>query len=353
MLIVFILLISFLLTSLITYLIRQYALNKNLLDIPNERSSHEIPTPRGGGLSVVIVFLISLLILQQFNLIFLTRNALLSIIISSVFVASIGFWDDYQSIPARWRFSVHIIASLIILSCLPQFPPLDFFGISLNTSIFGFIFYTLALAWLLNLYNFMDGIDGFASSEAMSVSLSAALLLLIQGDTQWSLVLVLLSVCVAGFLIWNWPHAKIFMGDACSGFLGFILGVLALMTTLDGIMNLWSWFILLAVFITDASITLGSRLLNGEKWYQAHRTHAYQCYALQLIQQLEETGLEKSVARTYVHKQINCQLILINICWLLPLAMMTSRYQSAGIMIGVIAYTPLFFVVKKLRTSHA
>jgi len=353
MLIVFILLISFLSTCLITSLIRQYALNKNLLDIPNERSSHEVPTPRGGGLSVVIVFLISLLGLQQFNLISLTSNLFIGITLSSLFVALIGFWDDHQSIPARWRFGVHIIASLVILVCMPQLPTLNFFGITWDLSIFGYIFYTLVLTWLLNLYNFMDGIDGFASSEAISVSLSAALLLLIQGDIQWSLVLVFLSVCVAGFLIWNWPHAKIFMGDACSGFLGFILGSLALMTTLDGMINLWSWFILLAVFITDSSLTLGSRILEGEKWYQAHRTHAYQYYALQLIKQFEQMGLEKSVARTYAHRKINFGLILTNIFWLLPWAMMANLYPSRSFMIMIFSYLPLIFIVKKLRNPHA
>jgi Fuc2NAc and GlcNAc transferase len=352
MLIVFILLISFLLTCLIAYLICQYALNKNLLDIPNERSSHEIPTPRGGGLSVVIVFLITLLGLQQFNLISLENNTLIGIVVSSLLVTSVGFWDDHQSIPAHWRFGVHIIASLIILVCLPQLPALNFFGVTLNLSIFGYIFYTLVLAWLLNLYNFMDGIDGFASSEAISVSLSAALLLLIQGDTQWSLILTFLSICVAGFLIWNWPHAKIFMGDACSGFLGFILGVLALMTTLDGMINLWSWFILLAIFITDSSVTLGSRLLKGEKWYQAHRTHAYQCYAIQLIKKFEQTNLEKSIARTYAHRQINFGLILTNIFWLLPWAMMASFYPSWRFIAMLFAYTPLIFMVKQLRKHH-
>ncbi len=353
MLIILILLISFLSTYLITSLIHQYALNKNLLDIPNERSSHEIPTPRGGGLSVVIVFLITLLGLQQFNIILLADNALIGIVVSSVLVASIGFWDDHQSIPARWRFAVHIIASLVILVCIPQLPPLNFFGITLNLSIFGYIFYTFVLAWLLNLYNFMDGIDGFASSEAISVSLSAALLLLIQGDTQWNLVLILLSICVAGFLIWNWPHAKIFMGDACSGFLGFILGVLALMTTLEGMINLWSWFILLALFITDSSVTLGSRILKGEKWYQAHCTHAYQYYALKLIEKFEQQGLEKSVARTSAHQQINFSLILINIFWLLPWAMMANFYPSWSFMLMILAYIPLIFIVKQLRKRYA
>ncbi len=344
--------IAFLSSYSITYLIHQYAINKNLLDIPNARSSHAIPTPRGGGLSVVIVFLISLFGLQKFDLISLSNNSLISIIFSSVLVAGIGFWDDHQSISAQWRFSIHIIAILIILGCLPQLPSISIFNLKINLVIFGFIFYTLVLAWLLNLYNFMDGIDGFASVEAISVSLGATLLLCIQGDNNWSLILGLLAICVAGFLVWNWPHAKIFMGDACSGFLGFILGVIALETMLDGIMNLWTWLILLALFITDSSVTLSSRILKGEKWHQAHCSHAYQCYARQLINQFEQNGLEKILARTYAHRQINLNLLLINFCWLLPLAAIVTFYPFWGLIITIFAYIPLIIMVKHLRNLN-
>lgn len=352
MIIVYVFLIAFVSSYWLTYLIRRYALNRNLLDKPNERSSHSIPTPRGGGLSVVIVFLITLLGLKQFNLINMTDNTLIGLLLSSTLVTSIGFWDDHQSIPARWRFLIHISAIFIALISFSKLPSLIFLGILFKHPVFSFIFYTLALAWLLNLYNFMDGIDGLASCEAISVSLSAALLLFIQQNNDWSLVLVLLAVCVAGFLIWNWPHAKIFMGDACSGFLGFILGVLALLTSFEGLINLWSWFILLAVFITDSTVTLTSRILTGKQWYQAHCTHAYQYHAHQLISQFKQQGLKTTLARTYAHRQINSNLIMINLFWLLPLATIATFYPFWGLLVSMVAYSPLIIMVKHIRAIH-
>ncbi|MDQ7090127.1 MAG: glycosyltransferase family 4 protein [Methylococcales bacterium] len=344
-------LLTFLLSGLATYLIRHYALNKKLLDIPNARSSHVIPTPRGGGLSVVIVFLIALCGLEYASLISL-GDVLVSLIISSVLIAGIGFWDDHQSIPARWRFSIHILSILIILISLPELPLLYFFGYTLDIPIVNFIIYTLALAWLLNLYNFMDGIDGLASSEAISVSVNAALLLFIQDNHNESRVLFLLASCVAGFLIWNWPHAKIFMGDACSGFLGFIFGVLILITSLNETINLWSWSILLALFISDSSVTLATRVLNGEKWYEAHCSHAYQYYSNQLIRQFEHQGFKKTKARTQAHKQINLSLLAINTFWLLPWAAVSIFYPYWGVVITLIAYIPLIMTVKNMRTLH-
>ncbi|NOQ35870.1 MAG: glycosyl transferase [Methylococcaceae bacterium] len=346
-------LLAFLLSCLFTFFIRQYALHKSLLDIPNHRSSHAVATPRGGGLSVVIVFLIFMIALQLFDLIQLAANQLNSIILASLLVAGIGFWDDHQHIAARWRFSVHLLAILIVLLLLPKLPSIPLLGFSLNLSFFGFIFYSVSLVWLLNLYNFMDGIDGIASLETISVSLGAALLLFIQGDHNWSVLLVLLAVTVAGFMVWNWPHAKIFMGDACSGFLGLILGIFALMTTLGGLINLWSWLILLAVFITDASFTLITRFLGGERWYEAHCSHAYQNYARQLSQQFETQALDSTKARTKAHKQIDLSLVIINIFWLLPLAAIASFYPFWGLFISIIAFAPLVFIAKQLKAGQA
>lgn len=346
-------LIAFLLSCFLTYLIRHYALQKSLLDIPNERSSHAIPTPRGGGLSVVIVFLSSLFALKQFELIELANIKLYSLIFSCLLVAGIGFWDDHQHIPARWRLAVHVIAILIVLLFLPELPSLPFFGLSINLSFLGLFFYTGALVWLLNLYNFMDGIDGIASLESISVSLSVALLLFLQGDSQWGMVLIVLAVCVAGFMVWNWSPAKIFMGDACSGFLGLTLGILALMTTLNGSINLWSWIILLAVFITDASFTLSRRFLNGEKWYEAHCCHAYQNYARQLSNQFGQQGLNAVQARTQAHRQIGVNVALINTMWLLPLAAIATFYPFLAFFVSLIAFVPLVLLAKHLKAGDS
>ncbi|MCK5898789.1 MAG: glycosyltransferase family 4 protein [Methylococcales bacterium] len=352
MLIVLFLLVAGLSCCGLTYWICNYALTKKLLDIPNNRSSHSIPTPRGGGVSVVVIFLISLLNLQFFDLITLDNSLLATLIFSSLLIAGVGFWDDFHAISARWRFSIHIIAIFLITLSLPQLPALILFNISLNIPIITIFFYTLALAWLLNLYNFMDGIDGLASTEAISVCVGALLLLLMGSETSWNLIITLLVVCLIGFLIWNWPHAKIFMGDACSGFLGFILGVFALLTALEGMINLWSWMILLAFFINDASVTLIDRFLRGEKWYEAHCTHAYQYQAHRLIQKFEGQGVPHKLARTRSHTQINLAVLAINSFWLLPWAILANIFIFWGLIITIIAYLPLIFLVRHIRNNR-
>jgi len=156
---------------------------------------------------------------------------------------------------------------------------------------------------------------------------------------------------VSGFLGWNFPPAKIFMGDVCSGFLGFSLGIFALMTS-DSV-NIWSWLILLGVFITDATFTLIKRILNKEIWYEAHSSHAYQHYARQLIRQFQQQGFDSHDARTQSHRRVNYQMTLINIFWLFPLASIATFYPYWASLITLIAYLPLIFIAQHLKAGSA
>jgi Fuc2NAc and GlcNAc transferase len=330
-----------------------------LIDVPNARSSHSIPTPRGGGLSVVIVglscqifFIVGLFPYIGFN------PTLLGIIIACLCIAGIGFWDDHQHIPARWRLLVHFGSSAFALLGLSlwQLPILAFFGVSINTLWLLGVLYLFGLVWLLNLYNFMDGIDGIASVEAITVALSATLLLFIHGQGQgFSFLFLIFASTIAGFLVWNFPAAKIFMGDACSGFLGFSLGIFALITSSGNypLINIWSWLILLGVFITDATFTLTKRILNKEVWYEAHASHAYQHYARKLIYQFQQQGCEHQDARTKSHRRVNLMMTLINLFWLLPLAVAATFYPYWAFLITVIAYLPLIFIAQRLKAGSA
>ena len=351
--IIWLCLAAFLATCWLTYLIRRYALAKSLIDIPNARSSHSIPTPRGGGLSVVIVGLSCLiyLVVVFFPLIGLLP-ALLGIF-ACLCVAGIGFWDDHNHIPARWRLLVHFGASALALLnlSLAKLPMLSFLGVQIDNHWLLGILYLFGLVWLLNLYNFMDGIDGIASVEAITVALSAAALLFMRGEgNAFFFLLLLFSSSIAGFLVWNFPHAKIFMGDACSGFLGFSLGLFALVTSTDFI-NLWSWLILLGVFITDATVTLIRRILNKEIWYEAHSSHAYQHYARQLIHYFQQQGYEHRDARTKSHRRVNLILTLINFFWLLPLAAAATVYPFWAVLIAVAAFLPLILIAYTLKAG--
>ena len=332
--------LSILLTALVvswalTGWIRRYALAKSLIDIPNSRSSHSVPVPRGGGLSVVLVCSIGFVGLWLCD--WLALNEFLALFGAGSIVALVGFLDDHEHVAARWRLMVHFIGAIWALVCLGGLPAFPFFHISVELGIVGYVIAAFYLVWLLNLYNFMDGIDGIAGLEAMTVLLSAACVLTITHENGVSQTLILLLVCmaVAGFLLWNFPKAKIFMGDACSGFLGLTLGILSLQAAWNDGVYLWVWLILLGVFIVDATFTLVRRVLRGEPFYQAHRSHAYQ-FASRKYQS---------------HVKVSLGVALLNLFWLLPVGLCVALEWIEGFLGVVIAYLPLILLAYKLNAG--
>ena len=189
---------------------------------------------------------------------------------------------------------------------------------------------------MLNLYNFMDGIDGLASVEAICVCLSACLLYWLGGFNNLIITPLLLAASVAGFLFWNFPPARIFMGDAGSGFLGIILGLLSLQATWVSPKLLWVWLILLGVFIVDATVTLLRRLLRGDKVYEAHRSHAYQFASRQYGR----------------HLPVTLAVAAINLLWLLPVAACVVLLRLDGALGLVLAYAPLVLLAVKFHAGE-
>ena len=320
----FIIFTSFVLTELI----RRYTLNKNLIDIPNERSSHTIPTPRGGGLSIVIIFLISISFFTP-----LSEDIFFALVGSGVLISAIGFWDDHNHIPAKWRLLVHFAASFWVLYWLGGITEFQILDYSIKPGFIGLIFVAFLLVWLLNLFNFMDGIDGIAATEAIFVSSAGAYFSWMYGLESMALVALILAASTMGFLFLNWSPAKIFMGDVGSSFLGLILGIIAYVNILDGV-SVWIWFILLGVFLADSCITLLRRILNGERWYEAHCSHAYQ-----------------HAARKWGHKKVTISVIVINLLWLFPLAYFVYLKPDIGVWITLLAFTPLIIVALKLNAG--
>ncbi|WP_258868905.1 glycosyl transferase [Alkalilimnicola ehrlichii] len=246
-------------------------------------------------------------------------------------VAGIGYLDDHGDVAARWRLMAHFVAAFVALSALAAhggLPTVPLGSWILDLGVFGYLFAALFIVWLLNLYNFMDGIDGLAGVELVTVSGGAALLLFWQGAPISASWLLLLAACGLGFLVWNWPPAKIFMGDAGSGFLGFVLAVFALWTGGEGGIGVWAWGILLGVFLVDATWTLIRRVSLGQRFYEAHRIHAYQ-YASR------EFG---------AHKPVTLGVAAINIGWLLPWAALATWFPGLGGLFLVIAWAPLVFL---------
>lgn len=317
-----------------TGLIRRYALCRSIVDVPNVRSSHKTPTPRGGGLAIALTFSLGLLYLSVLSTVsFETTMALLG---GGGLVAAVGFVDDHKHVPAKWRLLIHFIAAAWALFWIGGFPTLNLAGNNLHFSISGYFFGVVFLVWLLNLYNFMDGIDGIAGSEALFVVLAAGLLEFSAANATNGLTMfAVLGAACLGFLIWNWPPASIFMGDVGSGFLGFVLGTVALISAHSGVLSIWTWLILLAVFWVDATFTLLRRFLRGDRWYQAHCCHAYQ----------NASRLCGS------HRRVTASVLLVNLFWLLPMAYTTLIWPNGAVLICILAILPLFILAYRLKAG--
>lgn len=312
-----------LLACLLTWVLRRYALARSLLDIPNARSSHTLPTPRGGGVAIVLSFSLALVFMLRADPDF--WPLLLALGGAGLAVAVLGFLDDHGHIAARWRLLGHFSAAAWGLFWLGGLPPFTLLGETYDLGWVGHGLTLFYLVWMLNLYNFMDGIDGIASVEAICVCLSAGLIYALSGQAALIPLPMLLAAAVAGFLFWNFPPARIFMGDAGSGFLGIIIGLLSLQAAWAGPSLLWSWLILLGVFVVDATATLIRRLVRGDKVYEAHRSHAYQFAS----------------RRFGRHLPVTLAVMAINILWLLPLAMAAGVWGFDGATMLLIAYAPL------------
>ncbi|MES9823908.1 MAG: glycosyltransferase family 4 protein [Candidatus Thiodiazotropha endolucinida] len=342
--------LSFSLSLGLTGLARFYALRHGLMDRPNIRSSHLVETPRGGGIAFVLIYLALLAgaMISSFSTDDLDHKLHLTLLLGGGLVVVIGYIDDHRDVSAMVRFIVHLIAALVAVSLL-QMPAIDLWpGLSLEGWWLDALM-VIGLVWLLNLYNFMDGIDGIASLQGIAVLCGAALVLVLNhAGSEATAWLLILAACIAGFLVWNWPPAKIFMGDAGSGFIGYTLGVFALYTANAYPISLWSWLILLGLFVVDATWTLGVRMANGERWYRPHAKHAYQHLARRRQSLCINRGLSAEHSRSLAHRWVILQGLLINLLWLLPLAWLAAVFPGYGLLLTLIAFVPLVILVRSL-----
>lgn len=319
--------------ALMTALMRRYALRAELLDVPNIRSSHTLPTPRGGGVAIVVMVLAGLVFLWGLGA--LAGTLVVGLGVGGALVAGVGYLDDRGHVSARWRLLVHVSAAVFLVAVLGSLPPLPMPGFELQSGWLGLGLAVVFVVWMLNLYNFMDGIDGIAGVQAVTVSGSTALLLWFSDHGNLATLVALYGAASLGFLVWNWPPAKIFMGDAGSGFLGFSFGALAVGSFAETGFPLWAWLILLSVFLVDASVTLVRRVLRGERFYEAHRSHAYQ-----------------HASRRYgAHLPVTLAVGVINLVWLLPLAYVAVLYPAWGVALLAVAWLPLIFGALRLRAG--
>ena len=326
---------AFSLSLFITGLMKRYAQRADLLDVPNYRSSHRVATPRGGGLSFVLVFLVSVVGLYLVG--GLSTAFLFSLLIGGALIAGIGFMDDHQHVPALWRFLVQVAAASFAVEMCGGLPILQIGNRLVDLGVSGDVAAIVFTVWLINLYNFMDGIDGIAAVEAICV-VGGALAIssgIDAGESARSLLVVFVAA-VSGFLVWNWPPAKIFMGDVGSGFIGFVLAIFAIISSKQGLLPIWCWLILAGVFVVDSTVTLITRVINGEQWYAAHNNHAYQ----------------KASRRLDGHQPVTLLVLGINVLWLLPIAWLASLWPENGWWLTVIAWLPLISLALFLKAGH-
>ena len=247
------------LSSGLTVFLQAYFRRRAILDLPNERSLHQVPTPRGGGWAILAAMAIGGILL------FPDRAALATaapLIVGTLLVAGISWLDDIRTISSLPRFGMQIVAVGLGMTTLHGHSFQGLLPVPLDIALSAF-----AWLWFVNLFNFMDGMDGLAGGEALAIAYG---LFLISGAP----VALVMAAAALGFLVWNWAPAKIFLGDIGSIPLGYLLGGLLLRLAENG---QWAAALILPLyFLTDATITLLKRMLRREKFWQAHRQHFYQ-----------------------------------------------------------------------------
>jgi Fuc2NAc and GlcNAc transferase len=254
--------------------VRSYAIRTALLDVPNDRSSHTQPTPRGGGLGILGAAAIGLLAALAMGHVGLR---LTSLIASGVLVLGLVGWiDDRRGLSSWARLAIHVLLAAVTVYVLGGLPELRIGHHSIPLGILGGFMAVIGIVWSINLFNFMDGIDGLAGSEALLVFGIVSALSFYVGDTALAVTSSVFAAAAAGFLIWNWPPARIFMGDVGSGPLGYAVAAMAVASEAKRSVPLIAFALLGGVFVFDATVTLIRRVLRGRRLSEAHRDHAYQ-----------------------------------------------------------------------------
>jgi Fuc2NAc and GlcNAc transferase len=286
-------------------------------------------------LAIAVASILAICCLDAFG--FVSRTLTLSIVGGGAAVAIVGFLDDRRSLTALVRLAVHIGAALWALAILGGLPALRFGDRLTTIGIVGNLLGVVSLVWSVNLFNFMDGIDGIAAAEAVFVAWGGALLSSISGTSaSVSSAAIVVGAATLGFLIWNWAPAKIFMGDVGSGYLGYILAVLAIASAHDNPTALLTWLILGGVFFCDATVTLLRRLLRGEHVFMAHREHAYQWLA----------------RRWQSHSRVTTAVLVIDFCWLLPCALFATKYPAYAAWTVLVALAPVIAMVSMVGAGR-
>ena len=289
--------ILFLISFALTYFIKNYAIKKSLVATVNERSSHIVPTPHGGGIAVAITWFIGLIYLYINDQI---ESSLFFALILGAVIAVVGLIDDIVELKPKTRMIVFSLVAVIGIFIIGGLKSISFGIFSIENQIITNIFALLLVLWYINLTNFIDGINGYLGTKFLFLSVAG--FLLFNGAH-----FIVLGVAVLGFLYWNFGKAKIFMGDVGSTLLGYTIAIITIYYANIEASNLWIWITLYGVFWFDATLTLIRRKLNGEKLSQAHKKHAYQ--------RLTQAGWSHSRVTLYA---LGLNIVIFSLVYFIP-----------------------------------
>lgn len=322
----------FLATLVLTAWMRYIALRRGYLDHPNARSSHSEPTPRGGGLAIAISASVAIAGFYYWH--YVDAPLAAALIGGGLFIAAIGLRDDRHSLSTGIRLLAHLAAAAWAVYILGGVPSIRVGGLIVSLGIWGDMAGIIAIVWVLNLFNFMDGIDGIAASEAAFVTgIGGVLAIAFEQNYAVGFSAFAITAATLAFLWWNWSPAKIFMGDVGSGYLGYSIAVIGLAAGRASPIALLVWIILGGVFFTDATITLLLRFVRGERIYLAHRDHAYQHLA----------------ARWGSHCRVTLLVCAVNLLALFPVAWLACVHQELAATLAAVTLLFLSVIVLMLR----
>ena len=325
---IFTIIVSYALSILLELLFKKL---QWFIDTPSKRSTHSTPVPSAGGLAILfsyVLYIVSLSFIQEID-----KNILFILLFFLLPVMLIGLIDDLKETKILIRLVIQFISASLLIY---------YFQINTNLapeliitqSSFLIISLSIVLSmWLMNLYNFMDGIDGYASSQAVFIFATASLLAYINNPEE-NIYLYLIGFAFAnlGFLFRNWYPAKIFMGDTGSVSIGFIIAFFIFYSASESVISIYTWLILLSIFISDATYTLFVRAVTKKSLTKPHLTHGFHILTKSKKSQVNVTKY----------------LIFFNIFWVLPLAFISNTFIEFHILVTIVTYIPLLFLLLKI-----
>lgn len=290
------------LTALLVWPLRSWLLRRELLDHPDPRRSHRLPTPRGGGLAIAAA--------MACVLVLAAGGQGLPVLIALLALAGLGWLDDVRDLPVRWRLLFQLLIAVGLLLYTGPVASVSVFQIALAWPWLWSILALVAVVWLINLHNFMDGSDGLAAMQGAWSGLALGALLSGAEMPTLALTAFILAGACLGFLVWNRPPARVFMGDTGSVTVGGVIAVLALGGAADGTVSIWQSLIVCSLFVVDATATLVGRVVRGARWYTPHRDHAYQ----------------RLIGGGWGHGRVLVLYTLLNLLVVLPVLLLAIRY---------------------------